>query len=529
VRSLKILVNDKVAPAGISILREAGTVDTYSDIGRDELKNRIACYDALIVRGDTLVDEEVIAAGVNLKVIGRAGLEVDQIDIPAATRHGIMVLNAPQGASASHIEYTMGMLLALSRQIPLAYASVREGVWERESILGTELREKTLGIIGFGRIGAGLAERAGSFRMKILAHDPFISRERGREMGAELTELPILLAHSDYITLHIPLSEDSRHLLNAEAFRLMKDGVRIINCARGGLIDEDALLSALQSGKVAGAALDGFEDEPLPAGHPFLRMRQVVCTPRLAARTEEAENEVAVVVARGVLAALRAEPVSTSLNIPPVSRSVMETIRPYLILVEKMGVLAVHLTGGGIKSVEVSYNGEISAIDTKMLTLGALKGILNPILQEDVNFVNAPEVAKARGISVLEFKSPDTENFVDLITVKIKTDDAVCEVAGTLFGRSQGRIVRINGCRVDVEPKGWLLWIPHENLPGMVGKVGVALGKQGININGMQLAETEDRSVSVMILSVDQDVEREVAHTLTTLGGIYGVKKVVFD
>ncbi|MDR1604882.1 MAG: phosphoglycerate dehydrogenase [Gracilibacteraceae bacterium] len=527
--SLQILVSEKVAPAGLALLREAGTVDTYSHIGREELKNIIAGYDALIVRGDTVVDEEVIAAGLNLKVIGRAGLEVDQIDIPAATRHGVMVLNAPQGASASHIEYTMGMLLALSRQIPLAYATVRAGRWERESIAGTELREKTLGIIGFGRIGAGLAERAQAFHMRLLAHDPFISKARGRELGAELTDLPSLLAQSDYITLHVPLSEDSRHLLDAQAFQLMKPGVRIVNCARGGLVDEAALLAALQSGLVAGAALDCFEQEPLPPDHPFLSLPQVVCTPRLAARTEEAENEVAVVVARGVLAALRAEPVATSLNIPPVSRTVMETIRPYLILVEKMGVLAVHLTGGGIKSVEVSYNGEISAIDTKMLTLGVLKGILNPILQEDVNFVNAPEVAKARGISVVEFKSPDTENFVDLITVKIKTDDAICETAGTLFGRTQGRIVRINSCRVDVEPKGWLLWIPHENMPGMVGKVGLALGEKGININGMQLATTADPNLSVMILAVAQDVERDVAQILTDLAGVHSVKKVVFD
>jgi D-3-phosphoglycerate dehydrogenase len=529
VRSLKILVSEKVAPAGLALLREAGTVDTYSHLERNELKSVIGAYDALIVRGGTVVDEEVVAAGVNLKVIGRAGLEVDQIDIPAATRHGVMVLNAPQGASASHIEYTMGMLLALSRQIPLAYAAVRAGRWERESVTGTELREKTLGIIGFGRIGAGLAERAQAFHMKIMAHDPFISKERGREIGVELVSLPALLAQADYITLHIPLSEDSRHLLNDAAFRQMKQGVRVVNCARGALIDETALLAALRSGRVAGAALDGFEEEPLPLNHPLLSLPQVICTPRLAARTEEAENEVAVVVARGVLAALRAEPVATSLNIPPVSRSVMETIRPYLILVEKMGVLAVHLIGGGIKRVEVSYNGEISAVDTKMLTLAVLKGILNPILQEDVNFVNAPEVAKGRGINVVEFKSSDTENFVDLITVKIKTDDAVCEAAGTLFGRAQGRIVRINGCRVDVDPKGWLLWIPHENMPGMVGKVGLALGEKGININGMQLAETADKSVSVMILAVDQDVEREVAKALTALGGVHGVKKVAFD
>jgi D-3-phosphoglycerate dehydrogenase len=524
---VKILVSAVIAPVGIRILQEAAEVDICESLSTSELLEVISAYDALIVRGDTVVNEEIIRAGTRLKVIGRAGLEVGHIDVQAATRHGIMVLNSPQGASTSGIEYTCGMILALSRMIPAAYHMLKEGQWAH-SLLGTEVRDKTLGIIGFGRLGAGVAERARAFRMQILAHDPFISREKGKDLGVTLVDLPELLAQSDYITLHMPLSQDSHHLLSTGAFRLMKKGVRLINCARGGLIDETALLAALEDGTVAGAALDVFENEPLPLGHPFLQMEQVICTPRLASRTIESENEVATVVTRGVLAALQAEPVATSLNIPPVSRSVMELIKPYLHLVEKMGVLLVHLAGAGIESVEVYYNGKISDIDTKMLTLGLLKGILNPILQEDVNFVNAPEVAKSRGISVRDFKSPDTENFVDLITVHVKAGELVCEVAGTLFGRSEGRIVMINGCRVDMEPKGWLLWIPHENTPGMVGKVGAELGHLGININGMQLAETNDKKESVMILAVDRDVTRADMRSLTGLSGIYAVKKVVF-
>ncbi|NLI93263.1 MAG: phosphoglycerate dehydrogenase [Peptococcaceae bacterium] len=526
---MKILVSEKIAEAGIKLLRQEHEVDTFCSLTMEELVKMIPEYDALIVRGDTPVSSEVIEAGNNLKVIGRAGLEVEHIDIQAATKKGIIVLNAPQGNSASTIEYAMGMILALSRKIPQAYSSVKNGKWERQKFIGMEIREKVLGVIGLGRVGTGVARRARAFDMRVIAYDPFISEEKAKEIGIELLDFEEVLHKADYITLHLPTTVDTRNLFNQEAFSKMKKGVRIINCARGGIIDEAALIWALQEGIVAEAALDGFGEDPVDLSNPLLTMENVICTPRIASRTKEAENEVAIGVAKGVLSALRSEPVATSLNIPPVSKDVMDTIKPYLNLMEKMGVLAVHLTEGRIKHVEVKYNGEISLVDTKMLTLAVIKGVLNPILQEAVNFVNAPEVAKARGIIVNEVKSKEAKNFLDLITVTVRTDKSEHRVAGTLFGKIEGRIVEIDNFRVDVDPVGWLLLIPHEDYPGMVGKVGTILGENQINITGMQVGKTEAIGTNIMIVGVQTDINFPVMNKLKEQIGIQSVKKVNFD
>jgi D-3-phosphoglycerate dehydrogenase len=526
---MRILVSKKVAEAGLKLLREEHEVDTYCTLTQEELVKIIPQYDALVVRGDTRVGSEVIKAGKNLKVIGRAGLEVEHIDIQTATKKGIIVLNAPQGNSTSSIEYTLGMILALSRKITQAYLSVKSGKWERQKFIGTEIREKALGVIGLGRVGTGVARRAKAFDMKVFAYDPFISEEKAREIGIDLVDFEEILKKSDYITLHLPTTVDTKNLLNKEAFSKMKKGVRIINCAKGGIIDEKALIWALQEGIVAEVALDAFQEEPLSQSNPLLSMENVICTPRIASRTLEAENEVALGVARGVLAALRSDPVATSLNIPPVSRDVMNKIKPYLHLMEKMGVLAVHLTEGRIKNVEVKYNGGITMVDTKMLTLAVIKGVLNPILQEAVNFVNAPEVAKARGIVVNEVKSKEAKNFVDLITVTVRTDKSEHRVAGTLFGKTEGRIVEIDDSRVDIDPEGWLLIIPHEDYPGMVGKVGTVLGENAINITSMQVGKTESIGTNIMIVGVQTEITLPVMNKLKELIGIQSVKKVYFD
>ncbi len=526
---MKILVSEKVAHTGIRLLEEEHAVDTYGDLPQEELIKIIPRYDGLVVRGDTKVGSDVIEAGKKLRVIGRAGLEVEHIDIQAATKRGIIVLNAPQGNSTSTIEYTLGMILALSRNVPQAYCSVQSGEWERHRFTGTEIREKVLGIIGLGRVGAGVAIRAKAFEMRVLAYDPFISEEKAKEIGIDLVDFEYLLNKSDYITLHLPTTVDTKNLLNENVFKKMKKGVKIINCARGGIIEETALTRALQEGIVAGAALDAFAEEPVDLNSPLLKMANVICTPRIASRTQEAENEVAIGVAKGVLAALRSEPVATSLNIPPVAKDVMDTIKPYINLVEKMGVLAVHLTEGRIKSVEVKYNGYISKVDTKMLTLAVVKGVLNPILQEAVNYVNAPEVAKARGITVKELKSQDTEDFVDLLSVTVRTDKNEHRVAGTLFGKKEGRIVEIDNFRVDVEPIGWLLLIPHEDYPGMVGKVGTILGENSINITSMQVGKTTAIGTNIMIVGVEGEIKCSVLNKLKELIGIQGVKKINFD
>lgn len=526
---MKILVSQKVAQSGLNILSEEHEVDTYSDLTEEQLKKMVPQYHALVVSGDTKVTKEIIDSGINLKVIGRAGSGVEHIDIPAATKKGIIVLNAPKGNSAASIEYTMGMLLALSRKIPQAYNSVLKSQWKRNEYTGVELREKKLGVIGLGRAGAGVAKRAKAFEMKVLAYDPFISEEKAKELDIQLTELNDLLEKSDYITLHLPKTVDTRNLLDKKAFSRMKKGVRIINCARGGIIDEAALLEAIESGIVAGAALDSFEEEPLPDAHPFLKYENVICTPNISSRTDEAQNEVAVGVAKGVLAALRSEPVISSLNIPPVSKKVMETIKPYLDLVEKMGVLAIHLAEGRVKNLEVRYNGSISEVDSKMLTLAVIKGILNPILQEGVNYVNAPEVAKSRGIIVKEIKSKEADLFVDLITVSVRTDKAEYKVAGTLFGKKQGRIVMIDDIRVDIDPQGWLLLIPHDDHPGMVGKVGTFLGKNKINITSMQVGKTEFEGTNIMVVGVESEIHCDVISKMKELEGIHGIKKINFD
>lgn len=525
---MKVLVNEKVAQAGIKLLQEQHKVETYGSISQEDLIKIIPQYDALVVRGDTRVDSRVIEAGKKLKVIGRAGLEVEHIDIQAATKQGIIVLNAPQGNSTSSIEYTLGMILALSRQIPQACFSLLQGEWERHKFIGTEIRDKVLGIIGLGRVGTGVAIRAKAFDMKVIAYDPFISEDKAKEIGIDLVDFDEIIRKADYLTLHLPTTVDTQNLLNKDTFSKMKRGIKIINCARGGIIEETSLIWALEEGIVSGAALDAFSQEPLDPSNPLLRMKNVICTPRIASRTKEAENEVAVGVAKGVLAALRSEPVATSLNIPPVAKDVMDTIKPYLHLVEKMGVLAVHLSEGRIKNVEVRYNGSISSVDTKMLTLAVIKGVLNPILQEAVNFVNAPEVAKARGISFKEVKIKETEHFVDLVNVTVRTDKNEHQVAGTLFGKKEGRIVEIDKFRVDIDPTGWLLLIPHEDYPGMVGKVGTVLGKNNINISSMQVGKTNDVGTNIMIVGVESEIKCSVMDQLRELAGIQSVKKVYF-
>lgn len=526
---MRILVSERIAETGIRLLREEHEVDTFGNLKQKEMIKIIPKYDALVLRGDTIVDSEIIEAGINLKVIGRAGLEVDNIDIQTATKRGIIVLNAPQENSASSVEYTMGMLLALSRKIVMANKAVISGKLELNKLIGTELREKTLGIAGLGRVGAGVACRAKAFDMRVLAYDPFICTDKARELGVELVEREILFKNSDYISLHLPITVDTRHFLNKKAFSQMKKGVKIINCATGGTIDEKALLWALQEGIVSGAALDAFEEEPVSKEHSLINMENVICTPHIASSSQEAENEIAIKVARGVLASLRSEPAVYSLNSPSITKDLMKIIKPYISLMEKMVALAVNLNKGNIINVEVKYNGEISALDTKILTLTALKAILNPILEEEVNYVNALEIAKERGISVKEIKSKQNNNFVNLITLTVGTDKSEHSIAGTLFGTMEGRIVGIDEARVDIEPAGCLLIIPHEDYPGMVGKVGTLLGQNNINITSMQVGMTDCSGKNIMIVGVQTEIPSAVISRLQEMEGIIRVTKVHFE
>ncbi len=526
---MKILVSDPVSDKGIAILRQEHDVDVKLKLPPEELIALIPGYDALVVRSETKVTKAVIAAADNLKVIGRAGVGVDNIDVDAATKKGIIVLNAPEGNTIAATEHTMAMMLSLARNIPQAHQSVKGGEWQRGKFVGVEMRGKTLGVLGLGRIGTGVAKRALAMEMKVLAYDPFISAEHARALDIELVELDEVLAGADFITLHLPLTPDTKGLFSKDTFKKVKPGVRIVNCARGGVIDEAALAEAIKEGIVAGAAIDVFEKEPIEATNPLIGVDKVVLTPHLGASTAEAQVGVAVDVAEGILVALRGEPVTTAVNIAPVPAHVMKVIKPYLNVAEKMGCLAVHLADGRIETVEVEYDGQISEVDTRMLTTAVLKGLLGPILQETVNYVNAPGVAKARGIKAKEIKSKETANFANLLTVRIRTDKGSHMVAGTLFGKEEARIVMIDGYRVDVDPTGWLLIGPHIDKPGIIGKVGTILGENSINIASMQVGRTETAGTSIMVMTVEADLPTPVMLKIKAVDGILGAKLVNFN
>lgn len=524
---MKILVSDPVSTQGVEILQKEFTVDVKTKLPPEELIRIIPEYDALVVRSETKVTKAVIEAAVKLKAIGRAGVGVDNIDVEAATKKGIIVMNAPEGNTIAATEHTVAMMLALARNLPQAHGTLKQGQWLRSKYMGVEVRGKTLGILGLGRIGSGVAKRAIALEMNILGYDPFISEERAAALGIKLASLDEIFSTADFITFHLPLNAETRNLVNKDVFAKMKKGVRLINCARGGVINEADLVEALQNGIVTGAALDVFEKEPCDPEHPILKLDNVVVTPHLGASTAEAQVGVAVDVAHGIIAALKGEPVSTAVNMAPIPANVMERIKPYFNLAEKMGCLAVHIIDGAAEEIEVAYNGEITEVDTKMLTTAVVKGILNPVLQESVNYVNAPGIAKTRGVKVKEVKSKDTADFADMITVKITGAKGSHTVTGTLFGQD-GRIVAIDGHRVDVDPRGWLLISPHINRPGIIGQVGTLLGQENINIGGMQVGRTAIEGTSIMALGVDSEIPAAVLTKITAVDGILGAKLVNF-
>ena len=524
----KILVSDPVAQAGVDILAKIYPVDSRQKLTQEELIAIIPEYDALVVRSETKVTKEVIAAATNLKVIGRAGVGVDNIDVEAATQRGIIVLNAPEGNTIAATEHTMAMMLALARNVPQAYHSLQNGLWERSKFTGVEVRGKTLGILGLGRIGSGVAKRALALEMKIIAYDPFIRAEQAEALGVEIGELDEIFAKADFITLHLPLTADTKKLINKAAFDKMKKGVRIINVARGGVIDEADLAEAIESGIVAGAAIDVFEKEPVDPANPLLKSPKVIATPHLGASTAEAQVGVAVDVAYGILSALRGEPVTTAVNMAPIPAHVLEVIRPYFNLAERMGCLSATLAPGRIQSIDVEYSGNISDVDTKMLTVAVIKGAMSPFLQESINYVNAPGMAKSRGIKVKEVKFKETDNFANLIKVRVTTDKDYCCVKGTLFGK-EGRIVMINDYRVDFVPQGWLMIGPHIDRPGIIGKVGTILGSHGINIASMQVGRSEKAGNQMMVLSVESAIPAPVLEQLKAVDGIVGATMVNFE
>jgi D-3-phosphoglycerate dehydrogenase len=519
----RVLVSDQLSEEGLAALRGDNQVEVVVKTGLapEELKQEIAEAHALLVRSATKVTAEVIAAGAKLMVIGRAGVGVDNIDVPAATRRGIVVCNSPEGNTVAAAEHTWALILALARSIPAASASVAAGEWKRSAFMGVELFNKTLGVIGLGKIGREVALRAAAFGMRVVADDPFVSADQAARLGTEIVALPELLARSDFITIHVPLNRDTRHLLDAAALAQVKPGVRIINCARGGIVDEAALARAIEEGRVAGAGLDVFEKEP-PADSSLLGLSNVVLTPHLGASTEEAQLKVAVDVAQQVLDVLHGRPARSAVNVLPVSAESMRTLEPYLPLAEKMGRLQGQLAEGPLTVVELIYAGQLAEEDSRLLTPAFLKGMLEPVLDEPVNLVNAALVAQARGIRVVESRSREAEDFVSLITSRASTEEAERVIAGTLFGRSEPRIVLMDRYRVDFVPSGYMLVSMHIDKPGIIGKVGTLLGQHSINIAGMQVGRGQPKpgGLSVMVLALDNPVPPEVLAQLRQVDGI---------
>ncbi len=521
----KILVSDPLAEEGIVILeKEKGfRVDIKPKLPPAELKKTIKDYDALIVRSGTKVTADIISNAKKLKIIGRAGVGLDNVDVSAASARGIIVMNAPAGNTISTAEHTMSLMLALSRNIPQANASMREGKWDRKKFMGSELYNKTLGVIGLGRIGLEVTKRALSFKMKVLAYDPYLSEDKARKMDVELTDLKTLFRKSDYITVHTPLTNETKYLLGAAAFKIMKKGVRIINCARGGIVDEKALLKAIESGKVSGAALDVYETEP-PVDSPLVKHPAVITTPHLGASTEEAQVNVAIDVAEAVRDAMLDKGIKNAVNVPSVDSETLKNLQPYLNLAEKIGLLQTQLTEGQIRKIKVKYVGDVTEYDITPITMALVKGVLNPILQETINYMNALLVAKNRGIEVAESKTSEILDFANAIAVTVETSKGKNLVMGSLFTRTDPRIIRINNFYVDLVPRGHLIYISNRDLPGVVGEIGTILGKNKINIAGMTFGRIKPGGDAITVLNIDSKPAASVVQRLCKAKNINEVK-----
>ncbi len=502
----RVLVADPIAEAGIARLRQGAQVDVITGQTAEQLTACIGEYDALVVRSETKVTAPILRAASRLKIVARAGVGVDNIDVPAATESGVIVVNSPEGNTIAAAEHTVAMLLALSRRIPDATASLRHGEWKRSKFVGVEVYNKTLGVIGLGKIGREVARKCRGLGMQVVAHDAFVNPEAARRDGVELVELPELYRRSDFITVHTPLTKDTRGLVGDAAFAQMRDGVRVVNCARGGIIDEQALLRALESGKVAGAAVDVFEKEPPPTDHPFLQHPRIVVTPHLGASTEEAQVNVALDVVEQILAVLEGQPPRSAVNMPAVTEEVYTRIEPHLELGRRIGRLHAQLADTPIRQVTVTYGGELLDLDVQPVTRAVLMGLLEPVLAQSVNYVNAPFIAEQRGIRVTESKTAGEEEYPNYICVAVDETDGRRVIGGTALSRRDIRIREIDQFQIDLKPEGFLLIALHTDRPGIIGRVGTLLGDAKINIGGMYVGREAVGKRAIMVLTVDEPV-----------------------
>ncbi len=523
---MRVLVCDRIAEDGIKILRQSADVDVRIGLRPDDLKGIVAEYDALVVRSETKVTEAIIGAATRLQVIGRAGVGVDNIDVEAASRRGIVVVNAPTSNTIAAAEHTIALMMALARRVPQAHASLRSGEWQRSQFVGVEVRGKTLGVVGLGRIGGEVARRAQGLLMQVVGYDPFVSAEHGARVGISLVSLEDLLKVSDFVTLHTPLTAATRGLLGRKELALMKPTAYVINCARGGLIDEDALLQALEAGQLAGAALDVFSQEP-PRDSKLLRSDRVIATPHLGASTREAQVGVAVDVANQVLAVLRGEPAMYAVNAPVFLPETLAALGAFLPAAEVVGSLFSQLQEGQLGPLEIVYSGDIAEHDTAPLTAAVLKGLLQPVSEEHVTLMNAMLLARGRGLAVREQKcGQSAENYANLISLRSGRPDGLREVAGTLVN-GRPHIVRLNDYRVDFVPTdSYVLFGEHTDRPGIIGKVGTIMGRADINISFMQVGRKVARGRAMMILGLDDPIPDEVLAEVRAVEDIGNIRLV---
>ncbi len=523
----KVLISDKLSPRAAEIFRERGVeADVNPGLQPDELRKIIGDYDGLAIRSATKVTPKLLEAADKLKVVGRAGIGVDNVDIPAATARGIIVMNTPFGNSITTAEHAIAMMFALARQIPQANESTRAGKWEKSRFMGVELTGKTLGIVGSGNIGSIVADRAIGLDMKVIAYDPYLTHVRAVDLGVDKVELDELLQRSDFITLHTPLTDATRGIIDQSALGKMKAGVRIINCARGGLIDEAALKDALEIGHVAGAALDVFAEEPAKA-NPLFDLDQVICTPHLGASTTEAQENVALQVAEQMSDFLTTGAVSNALNMPSVSAEEAPRLRPYLTLGDLLGSFAGQITESGLREVAIEYGGDAAQVNTQPITAAILTGLLKPLL-ESVNMVSAPSIASDRDISVSETRRSRLEDYHTLIRLTVTTDQRRRSVAGSLFGGDKPRLVEVEEIPLEAELTGHMLYVRNQDKPGLIGGLGQALGDAGINIASFHLGRHEAGGDAVALVAIDTELPPKLQKSICGLPSVLACKSLSF-
>jgi D-3-phosphoglycerate dehydrogenase len=524
---MKVLVSDSLSEVGIRILEESPDIeiDVNTDLTPEELKGIIGQYDALVIRSATRVTADIIEEARNLKVIGRAGIGLDNVDIPAASKRGIVVMNTPEGNTITAAEHTIAMIMALSRSIPQATASLKQGKWEKNKFQGWEIFNKTLGVIGVGKIGRLVAERAKGLKMKVLAYDPYIKPETIERLDLEPVSFDSLLERSDYITIHTPITSETTNMINKETISRMKQGAMLINCARGEIVNEDDLYGALKSGHLAGAALDVFSKEP-PGKIKLMGLPNFICTPHLGASTKEAQEKVSKDIATQIVAYLMYGSVKNAVNVPGISPELVNILRPYAILAERMGSLQTQLNDSPILEIQLNYVGMVTNYDVTPLTTAMLKGLLTPILRDEVNYVNASIIAAERDIRVVESKVKTSNDFSSLIKVTVKTSEGESIVSGTIFGNKFPRIVRINNFHLEAIPEGHNLLINNVDKPGVIGRITSTLGKHNVNISRMQVGEEKEKRQNVIFLATNVTVKDEILEVLRGIEDVFSVRRI---